>query len=78
MQNRYHAAFFYGIRYLGAEDIGFSERYRSSVFHSSGIELGNKELVILFKRVWVVELLLKELKALLGFFKHVFGVQELK
>ena len=78
MQNRDHTALFYGVSYFGAENVGLSESYGSSIFHGSRVELWNKELVILFKRVWVVKLRFKELKALLGLFKDVFSVQELK
>ena len=78
VKDRDHSSLTGCIGDLGSKDVAFCEGNSSGIFHGSGVELWNKELIVFLERVRNTKLLLEELKALLGLFEYVLSVQILK
>ena len=59
---------------LGTEHIGFEIGYAPCVFHSTRIEFGDEELIVLLERIWRLELLLIKLEALASQLKNIVRI----
>ena len=64
-------------RHLAAEHVILEKRHRAGVLHRPGVELGNKQLVVLAESVRDGEVLVVEAEALLGLRENPLVVHEL-
>ena len=77
VQDGHNATLTSGIGNCGAENVVLGEGHRASVFHCTGVEVWDPELVVLLKWVRNTKQVLKEVKALLGLFEDVIGIHVL-
>ena len=59
---------------LGTEHIGFKIGYAPCVFHSTRIEFGDEELIVLLERIRRLELLLIKLETLASQLKNIVRI----
>ena len=68
------AAFTQSLCNLGTEHIGFEIGYAPCVFHSTRIEFGDEELIVLLERIRRLELLLIKFEALASQLKNIVRI----
>ena len=75
MQDGDHATLLESFGNGPSEHVGFGERYCTGILHGASVEIWHEELVVLFKRVRVVEGLLEEHESFASLFEHVVGFE---
>ena len=78
VQDRDDSTFANRVGYLGPEHVDLGEGYAPRVLHRARVEFGDKELVILRKRIGEVELAFEVFEPLFGDVKDVVEIKEFR